>query len=146
MSQQISSPAFDAGALDDVLYSLVRQGRSWGGRDRNCAFLNLGSGRFADISSASGFDFPDDGRAVARVDWDQDGDLDLWVVNRNGPQLRLLVNEVNSGHHWLALRLVGNGTTTNRDAIGARVEVDIAGDDIAGDDIAGFVQILKSGG
>jgi len=102
---------------------LLRQGRSLSGREPNCCFLNLGDGHFADISTASGFDFSDDGRAVARVDWDQDGDLDLWIANRNGPQVRLLRNDVPRKHHWLALRLVGNGTTSNRDAIGARVEV-----------------------
>jgi Flp pilus assembly protein TadD/thiol-disulfide isomerase/thioredoxin len=112
-----------SGASSEAIIHLLREGRSFSGRERNCCFLNLGDGRFADISAASGFDFPDDGRAVARVDWDQDGDLDLWIVNRNGPQLRLLRNDVPSGHHWLALRLVGNGTTSNRDAIGARVEV-----------------------
>src|SRR5262245_54388100 len=101
---------------------MVNQGRSWSGRERNCAFLNTGGPRFATISAVSGLDFPDDGRAAALVDWDQDGDLDLWVSNRNAPRLRFLRNDARGGH-FLALRPVGNGTTTNRDAIGARVEV-----------------------
>ena len=57
------------------------------------------------------------------TDWDQDGDLDLWISNRNAPRLRLMRNDAKTGNHFLALRLVGNGTSTNRDAIGARVEV-----------------------
>jgi thiol-disulfide isomerase/thioredoxin len=108
------------------LHALIRQGKSFSGRERNCCFLNLG-GKFADISSVSGLDFPDDGRAVARVDWDQDGDLDFWISNRSGPQLRFLRNDVPIKHNYLSVRLQGNGTTTNRDAIAARVEVVLAG-------------------
>ena len=66
---------------------------------------------------------PDDGRGVAIVDWDADGDLDMWISNRNAPRIRLMRNETPSDNHFIALRLVGNGTDTNRDAIGARVEV-----------------------
>lgn len=103
-------------------------GRSFSGRERNCFFLNMGDtpaaqGRFANISAVSGLDFPDDGRAVALVDWDHDGDLDMWVSNRNAPRLRLMRNELPADNHSLMLRLQGNGKTTNRDAIGARVEV-----------------------
>ena len=122
-----SARSADSLSPGDVLQDMIRRGHSFSGRERNCCFLNLGDGHFADISAVSGFDFPDDGRAVARVDWDHDGDLDFWIVNRSGPQLRLLRNDVSSKHHWLALRLVGNGTTCNRDAIGARVEVHVAG-------------------
>jgi tetratricopeptide (TPR) repeat protein len=109
------------------LSRMVREGRSWSGRERNCAFLNTADGRFATASAASGFDFPDDARAVALVDWDQDGDEDLWVSNRNAPRLRLLRNE-SSGNRFLAVKLAGDGASTNRDAIGARVEVRAAGD------------------
>jgi ASPIC and UnbV len=99
-------------------------GASWSGRERNCAFLNLGDGRFADVSAVSGFDFLDDGRGVLATDWDGDGDLDLWLRNRTGPQLRLLANQAPVGDRWLALELVG--TSCNRDAVGARVELSSA--------------------
>lgn len=99
------------------------QGRSFSGRERNCCFLNTRTERFATISALSGLDFPDDGRAIGVVDWDHDGDLDLWMANRSAPRLRLMINQSNSGNHWLALRLRGNGRNTSRDAIGARVEV-----------------------
>jgi len=78
---------------------------------------------FATISSVSGFDFPDDGRSLATVDWDHDGDLDLWVGNRNAPRVRFLRNDFQSENHFLTLRLEGNGTTVPRDAIGSRVTV-----------------------
>ena len=102
---------------------MINNGRSFSGRERNCCFLNMKDGRFADISAVSGLDFIDDGRALGVVDWDQDGDLDLWTTNRNAPRLRLLRNDTPSRNHWLSLRLQGNGRTTNRDAIGARIEV-----------------------
>lgn len=102
---------------------MIDAGRSFSGKERNCVFLNTRDGHFADLSAGSGFDFPDDGRAIAVTDWDQDGDLDLWISNRNTPRIRLLRNDSTTKHHFLSLRLSGNGTSSNRDAIGARVEV-----------------------
>jgi len=107
--------------MGPVLYQMVRNGRAFSGHERHCCFLNLGQGKFADVSSVSGFDFPDDGRAVAQCDWDFDGDLDLWIANRTGPQVRFLRNDLETPNHYLSLRL--EGKTCNRDAIGARVEV-----------------------
>jgi peroxiredoxin len=103
--------------------TMIEQGRSFSGRERNCCFLNLPGDRFANISASSGLDVPDDGRAVVVTDWDQDGDLDLWISNRNAPRLRFFRNNHPARGHYLALRLVGNGKTSNLDAIGARVEV-----------------------
>ena len=65
--------------------------------------------------------FLDDARAHALVDWDYDGDLDIWSTNRTAPRLRFLRNDANGDQHFLALRL--RGRQCNRDAIGARVEV-----------------------
>ena len=69
------------------------EGRSFSGHERNCAYLNCGSspeaqGRFANVSAASGIDFPDDGRALVTTEWDQDGDLYIWIANRNAPRIR----------------------------------------------------------
>ncbi len=103
-------------------------GRSFSGNERNCCYLNTsssskGAGRFANISGSSGLDFPDDGRALAVTDWDQDGDLDLWTSNRSAPRLRFLKNNSPNQKDFLAIRLVGDGKDTNSDAIGARIEV-----------------------
>ncbi|MCH8921773.1 MAG: tetratricopeptide repeat protein [Planctomycetes bacterium] len=97
--------------------------KSWSGRERNCLFLNTGTRTFADISAVSGFDFLDDGRAMAAVDWDLDGDLDVWLLSRTAPQIRFVRNDTPPANGFLALRLVGDGNRTNRDAIGARVEI-----------------------
>jgi hypothetical protein len=103
---------------------LIRAGSSWSGRERNCSFLNLGDGRFADVSAISGLDFADDGRVLAAADCDRDGDVDLWLKNRTGPQLRFMQND-GAGGHFLSIRLAG--LTCNRDAVGARVEIDAGG-------------------
>jgi tetratricopeptide (TPR) repeat protein/peroxiredoxin len=106
---------------------LIRAGRSFSGREKNCTFLNLGSEkRFADISSISGLDFPDDGRGLALSDWDHDGRVDLWMMNRTGPRLRFVRNELETDNRYVAFRLAGN--SGNNDGIGARVEVILEAD------------------
>ena len=117
--------AGEARRLTDVRQTMMRMvmsGKSWSARERNVCFLNTGAERFANVSAVSGLDFREDGRAAAVVDWDADGDLDVWLSNRNAPRVRFLRNGA-SGGRFLSLRLVGNGTSVSRDAIGARVEV-----------------------
>lgn len=103
---------------------LLRSGQSWSGRERNNCYMSLGDGRFVDASYVSGLGFVDDGRGVAAVDWDADGDLDLWLRNRTAPQVRFMRNNYAGKSGFLAIRL--RGTTCNRDAVGARVELRLA--------------------
>jgi Flp pilus assembly protein TadD/peroxiredoxin len=135
---------------------MIRRGRSYSGRERNCCFLNtttasadrLTTGpvaRFANISATSGIDLPDDGRALVTVDWDHDGDLDVWISNRNAPRLRFFRNDVPSENHHLALRLQGDGGSTNRDAIGARVEVVLAGGSSSTSTPPALIKTLRAG-
>ncbi len=116
------------------LDQFVRAGLSWSGNERNVALLNTGAAkgqqpRFADISSLSGYDFPDDGRGIALTDWDGDGDLDVWTMNRTAPQLRFLENtsrtSAAAGPAFLELWLAGDGKTVNRDAVGARATLTV---------------------
>eukprot|EP00913_Durusdinium_trenchii_P013410 g12591.t1 len=60
------------------------------------------------------------GRGAAFADIDRDGDLDVVVVG-SGQPARLLRNDQKLGHHWLQVKLTGN--KSNRDAIGATIEV-----------------------
>ncbi|MDB4669736.1 VCBS repeat-containing protein [bacterium] len=103
------------------LNELVSNGESLSGHERNCAFLNIQGGRFATVSSVSGLDFDDDARSPVSIDWDRDGDLDLWVANRTAPQLRFLRNNTPKKNDFVSLRL--RGTKSNIDGIGARVEI-----------------------
>ena len=112
-----------------ALNRLLHEDRSFSGHERNCAFLNTGgaSARFADVSAVTAFDFDDDARGLATVDWDFDGDLDVWITNRTAPRVRLLRNNSPETMRFVALKLEGNGTTCNRDAIGARLELHLSG-------------------
>ena len=65
------------------------------------------------------------GRGSAFADIDGDGDLDVILTQVAGPPL-LLRNDQKLGHHWIRLKLIGNGATTNRDAIGAQIKVRVA--------------------
>jgi hypothetical protein len=64
------------------------------------------------------------GRGAAYADIDGDGDLDL-LLTASGGRPRLLRNDLQRGHHWLRIKLVGQ--PPNRDAIGASVELHAAG-------------------
>lgn len=77
---------------------------------------------FFDVSSVSGQPFSQlrVGRGAAFGDYDNDGDVDIFVVN-NGESGQLLRNDGGNQHHWLEVRLTG--TKSNRSAIGAKVSV-----------------------
>ncbi len=68
------------------------------------------------------------GRGAAFGDLDNDGDIDI-VVNHKDGAPALLRNDTKPSRHWIRLCLVG--TVSNRDAVGARVEVELAGRTIA---------------
>ena len=106
-----------------TMHRWTAEGRSWSGRERHCCFLNTGGNWFADVSSVSGLNFADDGRGLALVDWDHDGDLDLWMTSRISPQVRYLRNDAVGHPNFVAFRL--HGRSCNRDAIGARVDVTV---------------------
>ena len=87
---------------------------------------NDGSGRFEDVSARSGawFQKAHVGRAAAFADYDNDGDVDLFVVNVDAPSV-LLASQPPAGRHWVGLDLEGV-PPTNRDAYGARVELRVS--------------------
>jgi enediyne biosynthesis protein E4 len=85
-------------------------------------FRNLGKGRFEEMVSqtGNGVEAPHSSRGCAFGDFDNDGDVDVVIVNHNEPP-SLLRNDVGPANHWLKVKLIG--VESNRSAIGARVTV-----------------------
>jgi hypothetical protein len=83
-------------------------------------FRNLGDGRFEELltEGGPGIVAPHCSRGCAFGDFDNDGDLDILIINLNEPP-SLLRNDVTGDNHWLKVKL--NATKSNRSAIGARV-------------------------
>ena len=90
-------------------------------------FRNRGRGDFEEIVAPDGSALatPMVGRGAAYADADHDGDLDVLVTANGGPA-RLLRNDGGNANHMLRVRTVG--TTSNRDGIGARVDVTTGSD------------------
>ncbi len=89
-------------------------------REPRLLYQNLGNGKFKDVSKSSGpgLTEPRSSRGLAIADLFNDGRLEA-VVNNLSDKPMLLVNQAKNTNHWLGVWLVG--TTSNRDAIGARV-------------------------
>lgn len=85
-------------------------------------FLNQGNGKFRDVAAevGGGFEKPRVGRGLAYADFDRDGDLDILLTTNNGPAV-LFRNDQLAGNHSIRFEL--QGTQSNRDAIGASVQI-----------------------
>jgi hypothetical protein len=83
-------------------------------------FRNLGNGKFEELidEAGPGIAAAHASRGCAFGDFDNDGDVDMLVVNLNEPP-SLLRNDLSGNAHWLKVKLIG--TKSNRSAIGARV-------------------------
>ena len=106
--------------LDSQTGSFLNIGtHSLNGRERKVLFRNNGDGTFTDVAWVNGADRPEDGRGLAVVDYDGDGRVDQ--VARTYRQPAQVLRNVGAPGHWVQLKLVG--TRSNRDAVGARVEL-----------------------
>lgn len=90
----------------------------------NQLLRGLENGDFEDVSDVAGeaFRLLEISRAAAFGDYDNDGDVDILIVNNQGP-VRLLRNESKGENHWLSVQLVGGAGKLDRDALGSIVIV-----------------------
>ena len=89
-------------------------------------FRSLGNGKFEELidGAGPGTEARHASRGCAFGDFDNDGDLDMLIVNMNEPP-SLLRNDVTGTNHWLKVKLLG--VKSNRSAIGGRVTVAYGG-------------------
>ena len=87
---------------------------------------NLNGEKFADVSLERGAYFEKElvGRGACFGDYDNDGDLDAFIMNLNDHGVFLRNNKGNQ-NNWLLLNLIGQ--SSNRDGIGAKVMVSAGG-------------------
>ena len=89
-------------------------------QDSRVLFRNLGNGTFEELESqgGDGITMAHSSRGCAFGDFDNDGDIDVLIVNMNEPP-SLLRNDLKVSQNWLKMKL--EGVKSNRSAIGARV-------------------------
>ncbi len=124
---------FDSDGLPDLIIAcgdLDQEVHRWkpstAFRVPNVLLRNLGNGAFEDLSSRSGTGLSpaESSRGLGLDDLDNDGDLDVVVLNSIS-QSTIIRNDSKSTNHWLQLEL--RGTAASRDAIGAQVRVTAGG-------------------
>ena len=104
-------------------------------------YRNLGNGKFKDVSAQLGPGISEkfSSRGCALGDYDNDGDIDVLVLNMNDPP-SLLRNDGGNENNWIKLRLIG--TKCNRTAIGARARV-VTGKHVQMDEVASGGSVMS---
>ncbi|MDP3314029.1 CRTAC1 family protein [Lutibacter sp.] len=85
-------------------------------------FENLGDGKFSDVSVERGSYFKEEnvGRGACMGDYDNDGDIDIFITNLDN-KAKFLRNNKGNLNNWITLNLVGQ--SSNRDGIGSRIKI-----------------------
>lgn len=124
---------FDNDGYPDILITtgsvypeLDRLSPKYALRTPTVLFRNRGDGTFAELGSEAGSGIVSRhcSRGLAFGDFDNDGDVDVLIMNVNEPP-SLLRNDAPAENHWIKIRL--EGVKSNRSAIGARVLAHYAG-------------------
>jgi thiol-disulfide isomerase/thioredoxin len=115
----------DSSYLNFHSAQMFTDGLSFSGFERNKVFIGRGDGSFADLSSLSGADSPNDSRGAVWVDFDDDGDADVFVHNLQRERHDLYRNDmVQPGSESAGfLKVQLRATTGQYEAIGATVTV-----------------------
>lgn len=115
--EEAGSPAYH----DDHMGAIFKEGFSFSGFERDFLALNLGNGKFLDVSGCSGIDSISDGRGAVYADLDNDGDTDVFLTTAQGEAHLLFRNNVGSENR--SIRVEVEGRASGRDAFGAVVRV-----------------------
>jgi hypothetical protein len=115
---------YDNDGDDDIFKTNGALKHLYGQEDQ--IFENEGAGKFKDISLQLGSYFQQEkvGRGACLGDYDNDGDIDIFINNLNDHCIFLRNNKGNQ-NNWLTINL--RGTVSNRDAIGARISLETGG-------------------
>ncbi|MDP6560501.1 MAG: ASPIC/UnbV domain-containing protein [Candidatus Binatia bacterium] len=119
----------------DHMSLLFNEGLSFSGYERDHLYLNLEGEKFTDISGVSSIDSISDGRAALLADFDNDGDLDVFVTTIQNEGHLLFRNNVGQDNHFIRVGL--EGKESGKDAFGTVVRVKAP---------QGILTSVKSGG
>jgi hypothetical protein len=108
-------------------------------------FRGLGKGKFVDVSREAGavLEAKTVSRGACFADYDNDGKVDAFVVNLGAPAT-LLRNITQNNNHWLTVKL--KGKKSNRDGIGAHLELLAGGRKQVAERIAGSGYLSQDDG
>ena len=104
-------------------WELMSEGVNLSAYERNRLFFNYEGREFIDLSYQSAADIDSDSRSAIAADFDRDGDLDLLVASVGGGPLRLFMNQIPSDGK--AVRVLLEGTKSNRLGVGTRLQIEV---------------------
>jgi len=104
---------------------MFEAGRSFSGNERHKIWFNTQGKGHADLSDLSGADSPNDGRAAIATDFDDDGDVDIFIHNLQRERHTLYRNDLGAAAGFVKVHL--QATTTQYEAIGSVVTAVVDG-------------------
>ncbi|MCK4340598.1 MAG: VCBS repeat-containing protein [Phycisphaerae bacterium] len=117
LATEVTKPGFDPinaqnwPTMGDSTFSGYQTSRVW---------RNEGNEAFEQVAKELGLADIGDGRGLAIADYDNDGDLDVYIANQ-GQDSSFYRNDIGNKNNWLQIDV--SGTNCNRDAIGTRITV-----------------------
>ena len=126
--RQVAARSLDSGGQSKLyadawsaINEFIRSDYTWSGYQRNNFYLNNRNGTFTEAAGILGLDCIEDSRSFVLSDFDGDGRLEIALKNRTAPQLKIFQNRLSDLGRSITFSL--KGRRSNRDAIGAEVEL-----------------------